>query len=134
MNDELRRIVRRRARYRCEFCGLPEADSPSVPHHVEHIVALKHHGPTRSSNLCLSCHRCNFNKGTDLSGLDPPSGKLTKLFNPRRQKWDRHFRWAGFLLVGKTAIGRATVDVLRVNESERVRLRETLAALGRFPW
>jgi hypothetical protein len=69
-----------------------------------------------------------------LSGLDPLTGKLTRLFNPRRHLWQHHFRWDGYLLVGKTAIGRATVDVLRVNESERIKLRESLAELGRFPW
>ena len=134
MNDKLRRLVRRRARLRCEYCGLPETDSPVTPHHVEHIVANKHHGPTRSSNLALSCHRCNLNKATDLSGLDPVTGKLTKLFHPRRHQWSHHFRWDSYWLVGKTAIGRTTVDVLRVNETERIRLRETLDELGRFPW
>jgi hypothetical protein len=134
MNEKLRRLVRRRARLRCNFCGLHEIDSPVTPHHVEHIIARKHHGPTRLSNLALACHRCNFNKATDLSGLDPLSGKLTKLFNPRRPRWRHHFRWDGFWLVGKSPIGRATVDVLRVNESERIRLRESLAELGRFPW
>jgi hypothetical protein len=134
MNEKLYRLVRRRARFRCEYCGLPEIDSPVTPHHVEHIVAQKHHGPTHGSNLALSCHRCNLNKGTDLSGLDPLSGKLTRLFNPRRHRWRRHFQWDGVWLVGKTALGRATVDVLRINESERIRLRESLAELGRFPW
>ena len=134
MNEKLRQFVRRRARLRCEYCGLPEADSPVTPHHIEHIIARKHRGRTRSSNLALACHRCNLNKGTDLSGIDPLTNRLTKLFNPRRYRWNRHFRWDGFWLVGKTVIGRATVEVLRANESERIRLRESLAELGRFPW
>jgi hypothetical protein len=113
---------------------LPEIDAPVTPHHIEHIVARKHHGATQLSNLALSCHRCNLHKGTDLTGIDPLSGRLTKLFNPRRNAWQRHFRWDGFWIVGRTAVGRTTVDELRVNESERIRLRETLAELGRFPW
>ena len=40
------------------------------------------------------------------------------LFNPRRQKWDRHFRWDGPLLVGRTAIGRTTIRVLQINCEE----------------
>lgn len=134
MNKQLRNRVRSRAKHCCEYCGLPEADSPVVPHHIEHIIACKHHGRTRLSNLALSCHRCNSHKGTDLTGIDSLTGKLARIFNPRRHGWNHHFAWDGTALVGKTAIGRATVDVLRMNERERIRLRESLAELGRFPW
>jgi hypothetical protein len=134
LNDNLRDLVRQRARLRCEYCGLPEADSTSMPHYIEHIVARKHHGPTRLANLALSCHRCNLHKATNLTGIDPLTGGLTKLYHPRRNKWQRHFQFEGVRIVGKTAIGRTTVDVLDMNENERVRLRETLVELGRFPW
>jgi hypothetical protein len=46
------------------------------------------------------------------------SRKLTKLFNPRRHKWERHFRWDGPYLVGRTAIGRTMVVVLAMNHAD----------------
>ena len=132
MKDQLRRLVRRRARLRCEFCGLPEADSPVTPHHVEHIIARKHHGPTRSSNLALSCLHCNRHKGPNLSGIDPQTRLLTRLFHPRRHSWSYHFRWEGARLRGRTAIGRTTIRVLRINAPLRVVLREELITAGLF--
>jgi hypothetical protein len=58
---------------------------------------------------------------------------LIPLFNPRRHKWNRHFRWKGPLLLGRTPIGRVTIQVLAINEALRVALREELIAEGLFP-
>ena len=134
MDTKLRALVRRRAHYRCEYCGLPEALAPVVPLHIEHITARKHRGPTLPANLALSCHHCNFHKQTDLVGLDPVTGKRTPLFYPRRRKWERHFRWEGVFLIGKTGIGRATVEVLAMNDDEVVDFRMRLREDGAFPW
>jgi hypothetical protein len=79
------------------------------------------------------CYFCNSFKGSDVAGFDRKTGKLTRLFNPRRQKWTRHFRWQGACLVGRTAIGRVTVALLRINDPFRVALREGLVAERRFP-
>ena len=65
-----------------------------------------------------------------LAGVDPLTKGLTRLFNPRRHRWDRHFRLAGAILVGRTAIGRTTVEVLAMNEPERVALRQELLDQG----
>jgi hypothetical protein len=72
-------------------------------------------------------------KGSDLTSLDAMTRKITPLFNPRRHKWSKPFRWEGPYLVGRTAIGRVTVVLLRINDEHRVRLRETLIAEGAFP-
>jgi hypothetical protein len=58
---------------------------------------------------------------------------LTPLFNPRRDKWLRHFRWLGAYLLGRTPIGRVTVDVLNINDPFRVELRDELIKEGLFP-
>jgi hypothetical protein len=55
------------------------------------------------------------------------------LFNPRRHKWTKHFRWAGPILVGRTPAGRATVAVLEINLEYRVDLRQGLIDAGVFP-
>jgi hypothetical protein len=45
-------------------------------------------------------------------------------------KRDAHFEWNGPVVVGRTAIGRATVDVLKINLPERVEHRRLLIASG----
>jgi hypothetical protein len=60
------------------------------------------------------------------------TGKLTKLFHPRRHRWPYHFRYEGGRLIGRTPIGRTTVDVLRINLPNLVAIRETLMASGAF--
>jgi len=57
---------------------------------------------------------------------------MARLFNPRRQRWERHFRWRGPLLVGLTAAGRATIAVLDINNSDRLELRQYLIVTDRF--
>jgi hypothetical protein len=111
---------------------MPQACDPR-PLHVEHIVARKHRGRTILSNLALACMACNLCKASNLSGLDPQSGTLTPLFHPRKDDWDDHFAWSGPIVRGKTAIGRTTVEVLNLNDPERVKHRRLLIRLGVFP-
>ena len=132
MDAGLVRLVWQRARGCCEYCQLCQ-DHVKTPFEIDHIVSQKHKGPTVAGNLALSCSRCNAYKGTDLTGLDPRTRKLTPLFNPRRHKWARHFFWEGAHLMGRTAIGRVTIDVLNINDPIRVRLREELIEQGLFP-
>jgi hypothetical protein len=68
----------------------------------------------------------HLHKGPNLAGLDPTTKRLTRLFNPRKHRWSRHFRWEGPVLVGKTAIGRTTDEVLAMNDPVRVALRQEL--------
>jgi hypothetical protein len=124
--------VWQRAQDRCEYCQLSqEWDDRSFE--IDHIIARKHQGPTVAGNLALSCFRCNSFKGSDISGRDPKTRKLTALFHPRRHKWARHFRWQGAHLVGRTPIGRVTVAVLHINDPFRVELRAGLIEEGVFP-
>jgi hypothetical protein len=83
--------------------------------------------------LPWSCHHDNDHKGPNLSGIDPETGKVVRLFNPRRQRWSRHFRFEGPGIVGRTQCGRATVGVLALNARDRVELRSELIAAGLFP-
>lgn len=74
-------------------------------------------------NLALACVACNLHKGPNVAGLDPLSGELTELFNPRKHAWNEHFRRDAAWLHGLTAIGRTTIAVLNMNSDEQVRLR-----------
>jgi cation diffusion facilitator CzcD-associated flavoprotein CzcO len=130
MDTALRSLVRRRARDVCEYCRLPQTASPIVRFHVEHIIARQHGGATEADNLALACNHCNFHKGPNIAGIDPGSGQLVPLFHPRHHRWSEHFAWDGTVLVGRTPIGRATVQLLAMNAWERVEVRDNLRALG----
>ena len=114
MAVNLTQHVRDRAAGRCEYCHLPQAGS-NIPFEIDHIVSRKHRGRTVAGNLALACWYCNSFKGSDLSGIDPATRTLTRLFNPRLHKWDWHFRYDGPVLIGRTAIGRTTIRVLQIN-------------------
>jgi hypothetical protein len=131
MDAALERLVRQRAGGRCEYCHLPQVSS-RVPFEIDHIIARKHRGRTVASNLAVSCIYCNSYKGPNISGLDPANGELTPLFHPRRHKWSHHFRYEGGTLNGRTAVGRTTIEVLRINLPNLVALREVLMAGGIF--
>src|SRR5262245_37429314 len=125
----MRDQVRQRAGGICEYCHLPD-DLDALPFQLDHIIAEKHHGLTVLENLAWSCCNCNAGKGPNIAGLDLTTGELTRLFNPRKDRWTEHFTWQGPTVVGLTAIGRTTVDVLNINLPERVAHRHLLIDAG----
>jgi hypothetical protein len=127
MESTVRDLVRRRAGDRCEYCQLKQEHLPFATFHVEHIIPRKHGGDDNPSNLALACDRCNVHKGTNLSGIDPDTGVIVPLFNPRVHAWDDHFVLSDVTIIGLTAMGRTTVRVLNMNDARRVRLRASLA-------
>ena len=132
MDAALIRLVWQRAKGCCEYCQLSQ-EWDDRPFEIDHIISRKHRGPTIAGNLALSCFRCNSFKGSDISGRERKTSKLTPLFNPRRHKWARHFRWQGAYLIGRTPVGRVTIDLLHINDYYRVELREGLIDEGIFP-
>ena len=56
--------------------------------------------------------------------------QLTPLFHPRNDRWTDHFEWNDTVVVGRTAIGRATVELLAMNHWQRLELRDNLRSLG----
>lgn len=94
-----------------------------LPFQIDHIVAEKHGGQTVLDNLALACPHCNRFKGPNIAGLDPDSGQAVPLFHPRNDQWADHFRFEDARIVGKTAIGCVTVQVLAMNANEVVLLR-----------
>jgi 5-methylcytosine-specific restriction endonuclease McrA len=115
--------VRERAAYRCEYCRLHQDDSPLASLHIEHIRPRKHGGTDDETNLCLACIDCNLRKGSNLTGIDPLTDAVTELFHPRQQRWEDHFAAEGIHLIGRTATGRTTIEVLDMNSDERLNLR-----------
>lgn len=121
------RLVRARAGERCEYCRICESALSFLPFHIEHIRPRQHGGTDAPDNLALACHHCNLHKGPNLTAVDPRTGRVVRLFNPRTQPWPRHFRMRGAWVIGLTPAGRATVQLLRMNADARVELRSELA-------
>lgn len=129
MEARLEKTVRQRAQGSCEYCHFPETFT-RVPFQIDHIISEKHGGPTTVENLALSCFFCNTHKGPNIAGLDPETGELTRLFHPRRDEWQEHFRWQGPMLLGQSAVGRTTIEVLCINRANAVAVRQALQEEG----
>ena len=99
-----------------------------LTHHIEHIVSKQHGGLDDIENLALACHRCNLRKGPNLAGFDPVTGEFVPLFHPRRDRWREHFLLRDVKVEGHTPVGRATVQVLAMNDARRLELRSELLA------
>jgi hypothetical protein len=125
MDAETRSYVRDRAGNRCEYCHIHQQHY-IITFHVEHIVAQQHHGDNDESNLALACHFCNRHKGPNLAGMDPKTGELTRLFNPRTDTWNHHFYIHAGRIIGLTPVGRTTVYALNMNRPDRIRIRVEL--------
>lgn len=123
MDAATRRQVRRRADHCCEYCGLPQDAIPVAAFHIEHIIAKQHGGTDDLENLALACFYCNQHKGPNLTGIDPHSGQITPLFNPRTQRWQEHFALQETEIIGLTPTGRATIRVLAMNSDLQIQLR-----------
>ncbi|NEO85243.1 MAG: HNH endonuclease [Spirulina sp. SIO3F2] len=132
ISASLRRLIVQRASGACEYCCIHQAFS-MYSHEVDHVIARKHGGRTVPENLVLACLPCNRHKGSDLTSLDPLTGKITPLFNPRTQIWSEQFELEGGLIKGLNATGRTTLFLLKMNETKRLQLRQALASQGLYP-
>ena len=131
---KLRRFVGERARGRCEYCLTP-ARVATQSFSIEHIIPWSQGGPTQPANLALACQGCNGDKLARTTAVDPRTGGAARLFHPRKMRWGDHFAWSsdGLRVIGVTPIGRATVELLRLNRPGLFALREMLIAAGRHP-
>ena len=133
VSAEARELVERRAQSGCEYCLLPQSAS-ILPHQVDHIIGRQHRGSDEAENLCLSCIRCNSKKGPNIASVDPQTGHVVALFHPRQQVWSEHFVVAtNGTIKGLTPEGRASVELLEMNDVDRVRLRLELIRRGQYP-
>jgi HNH endonuclease len=134
ISAQLRQLVAERAHHRCEYCQSPELITGG-PLHVEHVFPEGLGGSTIFDNLALACARCNLHKGTRTRYRDPISGRTALLFNPRKQKWSRHFTWSedGTRILGRTQSGWATVSALNMNHPTIVMSRSLWVSLNVHP-
>jgi hypothetical protein len=134
ISKALENRVREQANHRCGYClsaqkyvlGLLE---------IDHLIPESLGGGDDEENLWLACRLCNSYKGIQTDDNDPLTKRKVKLFNPRRQKWTRHFAWSvdGTQVKGITACGRATVVALQMNNVIAVTVRQQWVSAGWHP-
>jgi hypothetical protein len=134
ISQATRKRLAQQALFRCGYCLTQELVS-GVPLTIEHLLPRARGGGDEEGNLWLSCRLCNEAKGILTEAIDPETGEIASLFNPRLQRWAEHFIWAevGTNVVGLTPTGRATVAVLSLNTEFRVRTRALWVEVGWYP-
>ena len=134
VSEAIKQRVRQAANHRCGYCLAEQRRTLGILE-IEHIIALALGGTDAESNLWLSCSLCNRYKGVQIEAIDPETDSLIPLFNPREQGWYEHFRWdeAGTRIIGLTAVGRATVQALQLNNPIAVVVRTGWVEAGWHP-
>jgi len=127
-------LVTERARARCEYCRAPQVITGTA-YHIEHIIPLAQDGADDPSNYALCCITCNGHKADHITGVDLETGNTVPLFNPRRDRWERHFRFSreSLEIQGITQKGRATAERLQMNERKQIEARSLWIELDLFP-
>lgn len=127
----LRETVRRRASFLCEYCHTNERWQ-YVRFTIDHVVP---DGGDSSENLALCCFHCNRRKSDKTEAVDSETGEMVAIFNPRRDRWKRHFAWTadGMRIVPLTAVGRATASLLELNRERILPIRQADVAVNRHP-
>lgn len=130
----MREKVAKRAGHRCEYCKAPE-NICAYTFHLEHIVPRSKGGPNTFENFALACFFCNNGKSAHTTGHDHVTGAETALFNPRTDDWDEHFEWSKTFakVLGKTPVGRATVERLKMNTPLRKQARTYWRMTEKWP-
>ncbi len=131
---ELRARVAQSAGHRCAYCQISErVVGPWLE--IDHIVPESKGESSEESNLTLACPLCNGHKSDRAEAIDPQTGRMMALFNPRLERWPDHFEWVdgNAVIRGKTAIGRTTVLALDLNHPDVVASRRLWASVGWHP-
>ena len=129
----LARRVRDRADDRCEYCRISQSGQEAT-FHIDHITPRRAGGATMLDNLALACVSCSLRKGARSHAPDPEHGDEVRLFHPRQDRWGEHFGIGqDFRLLGLSAVGRATINLLQMNRPIAIAIRCEEAAQGRFP-
>ena len=134
ISDKLRDKIRRLANNRCGYC-LSQQQYLPYKLEIEHLVPKSRGGSDDESNLWLACRSCNVYKSNKLTMIDPMTGQTVSLFHPVQQVWHDHFEWVrgGTHIQGRTAIGRATVLALQLNNFFATTVRANWIKAGWHP-
>ncbi len=83
VSKEIRRQVRERAQYLCEYCHSSE-DASAARFEIDHIQPRSLGGTGTLESLALACQRCNSYRYNFTEGTDPESQLLLSFLTPDR--------------------------------------------------
>jgi hypothetical protein len=134
VSDSTRQKVLEFFDHRCAYC-LSAQKYLMLTLEIDHIKPIAKGGTDDEANLCSCCRSCNMYKSTHTDGIDPDTGKVTPLFNPRNDTWSEHFRRSedGTRVIGLTANGRVTVAVRQLNNETAIVARNNWVSVGWHP-
>lgn len=134
ISDALYQLIAQDAGGQCGYCRAPQGALP-YRLEVEHLLPISRGGSDERDNLWRSCHKCNKLRSNRVAGIDPVTRVEARLFNPRRDDWNHHFAHHrdGVYIVGRTAIGRATVAALQLNDAYHLSARGVWIVAGIYP-
>ena len=134
MANEIQQLVRQRAGQLCEYCHTSE-QWQYVLFTVDHIIPVTKGGTDDEENLALACFHCNRRKSDLVAAIDPETGEIVSLYHPRQDTWQDHFVWSAdkLRIVPLTAVGRATVHLLRFNRDRILAIRAEDVQVNRHP-
>jgi 5-methylcytosine-specific restriction endonuclease McrA len=134
IKPHIRDQIEKRAKFRCEYCQTT-MDVSTQRYEIEHITPISQGGEAKIDNLALACRGCNSHKFTATEGYDEISKLVVRLFHPRKDHWHQHFAWDinPVYIKGLTAIGRATINRLKLNRPQLIKVRTILLNISRHP-
>jgi HNH endonuclease len=139
---ELQKQIRDKFANCCAYCLTAEFLTATT-FEFEHIIPRSSGGETVVENLCLACPSCNRYKAVRVASLkenrqnviDRVNEQTIPFFHPQFQAWSEHFSWNedASEIVGVTDVGRVTIEALKMNRSQLVRVRKMWVVLGEHP-
>lgn len=119
VSKKLRQLIRQRANFACEYCGVTESHS-GAELTIDHFQPVNKGGTEQEDNLVYCCHRCNEYK----SDYFPDSDNKPSVWNPRTSAYEEHFiETEDGVLNGLTLRGEFTIRLLRLNRSPLIAFR-----------
>lgn len=112
----IRSLVRERAGFQCEYCGVTEEDS-AAELTIDHHQPRSRGGDDSPDNLVYCCHTCNGHKAS----YWPRSAGEPLLWNPRAASSAKHFLLlADGNVIATSPVGQFTIDRLCLNRSHLI--------------
>lgn len=134
ISHSLREAVVTRAAKCCEYCKSQDKYSPTA-FTIDHVIPESLDGTSDFDNLAYACFLCNRLKSNKLKVFDSITDKWVPLFNPRQNTWSGHFVWNEDTtqIIGITAVGRSTVNELKLNREKLIEYRSCIIPFGTHP-
>ncbi|MEQ8536465.1 MAG: HNH endonuclease signature motif containing protein [Coleofasciculus sp. D1-CHI-01] len=82
LNDNVKRQVRKRANYLCEYCHSSE-EASAANFAIDHIMPRSLGGADDLGNLALACQRCNGYRYNFVTGIDPITQEEIQMTNDK---------------------------------------------------